>query len=71
MHELRFADEGLTNRGACTVSGGCFAERLNDFVPLTHAERSALDRLEERERQVRRGATLLRAETVLRDLSRR
>lgn len=42
------------------MSGGCFAERLNEFVSLTPGERSALDRLQERERQLKRGTTLFR-----------
>jgi CRP/FNR family transcriptional regulator, anaerobic regulatory protein len=42
------------------VSGSCFAERLGDLVNLTLAERAALERLEDRERQVRRGATIQR-----------
>lgn len=46
--------------GFARVSGGCFAERLNDFVRLTDGERAALDRLQDRERTVRRGATLFR-----------
>jgi len=42
------------------VTVSCFAERLNSLVPLTPGERAALDRLEERERSLRRGATLVR-----------
>ena len=42
------------------VSGSCFAERLGDLVTLTPAEHAALERLEERERPVRRGATIQR-----------
>ncbi|MEG3087875.1 Crp/Fnr family transcriptional regulator [Sphingomonas sp. PB4P5] len=38
----------------------CFAERLSGFIALTPGERAALDRLEERERVLRRGATLVR-----------
>lgn len=42
------------------MPSSCFAERLGDFVPLSTGERSALLRLEERERKLRRGATLVR-----------
>jgi CRP-like cAMP-binding protein len=42
------------------VSDSCFAERLGDMVMLTPAEQAALERLEERERQLKRGAVLLR-----------
>jgi CRP/FNR family transcriptional regulator len=42
------------------VSGSCFADVLGELVELTPAERSALERLEERQRNVRRGAVLLR-----------
>lgn len=38
----------------------CFAERLGDLVELTTQERAALDRLEERERALKRGMTLQR-----------
>jgi CRP-like cAMP-binding protein len=42
------------------VSISCFAERLGELVCITAAERAALERLEERERVVRRGATIQR-----------
>ena len=42
------------------MSGSCFAERLGDLVTLTPAERAALERIEERERPVRRGASIQR-----------
>ena len=42
------------------MSGSCFAERLGDLVTLTPAEHAALEKLEERERPVRRGATIQR-----------
>ena len=42
------------------MPGSCFAERLGDMVVLTANERLALERLEERERHLRRGATLQR-----------
>lgn len=60
MRPVRFAVEALSEAGGGCVSGGCFAERLSDFVTLTPAERIALDRLEERERTVRRNASLVR-----------
>lgn len=42
------------------MPGSCFADRLGDMVVLTDNERLALERLEERERPLRRGATLQR-----------
>lgn len=42
------------------MTGGCFAERLNDFVTLTTAERDALGRLQDRERTLKRNATVFR-----------
>jgi CRP/FNR family transcriptional regulator len=42
------------------VSRSCFAERLGDLVSITSAEHDALAGLEERERPVRRGATIQR-----------
>ena len=42
------------------MPGSCFADRLGDLVDLTAAERTALDRLEERERALRRYNTLVR-----------
>ena len=42
------------------MSLGCFAERLNRYVQLTPAECRVLDRLEERQRTLRRGAILVR-----------
>ena len=42
------------------MSVSCFAERLGDLVAVTPAEHDALARLEERERTVRRGATVQR-----------
>jgi CRP-like cAMP-binding protein len=43
------------------VSGSCFAEVLGELVDLTEGEHSALEKLEKRQRQVRRGAVLQRA----------
>ena len=42
------------------MPGSCFADLLGDLAPLSPAERSALARLEERERPLRRGAVILR-----------
>ena len=42
------------------MSASCFADVLSELVDLTQAERGALERLEERQRQVRRGALLQR-----------
>ena len=42
------------------MPGSCFAERLSDLVALTPGEQAALEQLEERERPLRRGATLQR-----------
>jgi CRP/FNR family transcriptional regulator, anaerobic regulatory protein len=42
------------------VSGSCFAEILSKLVDLTEIERNALEKLEERQRHVRRGAVLQR-----------
>ncbi|WP_294046926.1 Crp/Fnr family transcriptional regulator [Sphingomonas sp.] len=42
------------------MSGSYFAERLGDLAPLSDAEKAALARLEERERTLRRGASLRR-----------
>jgi CRP/FNR family transcriptional regulator len=42
------------------VSGSCFADILGALIELSPAEQSALERLEERQRHIRRGAILLR-----------
>ncbi|MDF7776598.1 Crp/Fnr family transcriptional regulator [Sphingomonas sp. AOB5] len=42
------------------MSGSCFADVLNELVDLTPAEQGALERLEERQRHVRRGAIVQR-----------
>ena len=42
------------------MSGSCFAEKLGAMITLTPAEHAALEKLEERERNLRRGATLQR-----------
>lgn len=42
------------------MSGSCFADVLGELVDLTKGERAALDKLEERQRRVRRGAVLQR-----------
>lgn len=46
--------------GNVRVPGSCFAERLSDMVALTPGEHRALEQLEDRERILRRGATLQR-----------
>ena len=43
-----------------TVPHSCFAERLGDYITLTESETTALTRLEERPRDLRRGTILLR-----------
>jgi CRP/FNR family transcriptional regulator len=50
------------------VSGSCFAEVLSELVDLTQGERRALDKLEERQRHVRRGAVLQRENEVCSEL---
>jgi len=42
------------------VSGSCFAEKLSELIDLTQAEQNTLEKLEERQRHVRRGAVLQR-----------
>ena len=42
------------------MPGSCFADVLSELIDLTQAERSALHKLEERQRHVRRGAVLQR-----------
>ena len=42
------------------MPASCFADRLSDLIELSPAERVTLDRLEERERHLRRGAVLIR-----------
>ena len=42
------------------MAGSCFAEVLSELVDLTQGERRALDKLEERQRHVRRGAVVQR-----------
>lgn len=42
------------------MSGSCFAERIGDHLSLSETEHSALHRLEERDRSVRRGGVLFR-----------
>ncbi|RYY28228.1 MAG: cyclic nucleotide-binding domain-containing protein [Sphingomonadales bacterium] len=50
------------------VSGSCFAEVLSELVDLTEIERAALEKLEERQRQVRRGAVLQRENEACNEL---
>lgn len=42
------------------MPASCFADRLSDLIELSPAERATLDRLEDRERYLKRGAILLR-----------
>lgn len=42
------------------MSGSCFAEMLSQLIDLTTVEQKALEKLEERQRPVRRGAVLQR-----------
>ena len=42
------------------MSGSCFAERLERYIPLTDNERHALERLENAQRELPRGATITR-----------
>ncbi|QIG82053.1 Crp/Fnr family transcriptional regulator [Stakelama tenebrarum] len=46
--------------GEQSVSASCFAENLGHLIELTGAESAALEKLEGRQRQLRRGAILLR-----------
>ena len=46
--------------GSHRVSGSCFAERLSELIDLTEVEQKALEKLEERQRHLRRGAVLQR-----------
>lgn len=45
---------------AKSVAISCFAEILSELVELTSAERTTLEKLESRQRQIRRGAVLQR-----------
>ena len=42
------------------MPASCFADRLSDLIELSPAERATLDRLEERERHLKRGALIVR-----------
>lgn len=48
--------------------GSCLAERLSEHLQLSHGERDSLDRLEEQERHVRRGAVVIREHDRSREL---
>ncbi len=50
------------------MSGSCFAEVLSELIDLTEVERRALEKLEERQRPVRRGAVLQRENEVCNEL---
>ena len=51
-----------------TVPHSCFAERLGDYITLTESETTALTRLEERPRDLRRGTILLREHDPMAEL---
>lgn len=50
------------------MSGSCFADILSELVDLTDGERGALEKLEERQRPLRRGAVLLRENEACNEL---
>jgi len=50
------------------VSGSCFADILGELVDLTDGERAALEKLEERQRPLRRGAALQRENEACNEL---
>ncbi len=50
------------------VRDSCFADRIGALIDLTVTEKNALARLEERPRELRRGATLLRENDPLSEL---
>lgn len=50
------------------MAGSCFADVLSEFVDLTQGERLALEKLEDRQRTVRRGAILQRENEVCSEL---
>lgn len=54
--------------GGSRPVGSCLAERLSDYLRLSLAERDSLDRLEEQERPVRRGAVVIREHDRPREL---
>ncbi|MGV3771123.1 MAG: Crp/Fnr family transcriptional regulator [Sphingobium phenoxybenzoativorans] len=50
------------------MSGSCFADRLEKHLNLTERERTALARLEENQRKVKRGAMIQRANETITEL---
>jgi CRP/FNR family transcriptional regulator, anaerobic regulatory protein len=50
------------------VTGSCFAERLEHYLPLTDSEKKALGKLEEHERSYRRGAVVRREHDRAQDI---
>ena len=50
------------------MSGSCFADILGELVDLTAGESAALEKLEERQRPLRRGAVLLRENATCNEL---
>jgi CRP/FNR family transcriptional regulator len=55
-------------QGGIPRVGSCLAERIGDLIDLADGERAALDRMETRERPLRRGAVLLRENDKLSEL---
>lgn len=54
--------------GVSNFVGSCLAERLSGHLRLSTAERDSLDRLEEQERNFRRGAVIIREQDKPREL---
>lgn len=50
------------------MTGSCFAERLEKYIPLNEAERRALARLEESQRKVKRGVIIQRTNEPVNEL---
>ena len=54
--------------GKRALGSSCLAERFSKYIVLTQAERTALDRLEEQQRIVRRGAVIIEEGEPAREL---
>lgn len=54
--------------GGSRFVGSCLAERLSEYLRLSPSERDSLDKLEEQERHVRRGAVVIREHERPREL---
>ena len=59
---------GRSGTGISNLPDQGFADRLGHLTTLTHDERTAIERLEERERSLRRGAVLVREHDATADL---